>query len=160
MKNNHKHAKRIRLKDFSYRGQYRYFITIRCHSQNLHFDNGSCVDKVLDILRNTANQKAFSIWAYCFMPDHLHLLIEGQTDQSNMRKFVSLFKQKTGFWFSQHRNDRLWQENYYEHVLRTDEETVPIARYIFENPVRRGFVIDYTQYPHSGSFEFENIDLM
>ncbi len=159
MKNNHKHAKRIRLKDFPYRGQYRYFITIRCHNQNTHFDNSSFAMNVLDILRDTANQKAFSIWAYCFMPDHLHLLIEGISDESDMQSFISLFKQKTGFWFRQHRDDRLWQENYYEHVLRTNEDTLRIARYIFENPVRKGLVSDFTDYPHSGSFKFENINL-
>lgn len=159
MKNTYNHVKRIRLKNFSYYGQYRYFVTICCHCKNAHFDNNSHVTGVLDILRDTANQKSFSIWAYCFMPDHLHLLIAGQTDHSDMRAFVSLFKQKSGFWFRRQQDDKLWQENYYEHILRTDEDTLQTARYILENPVRKGLVGDLANYPHSGSFELEICDL-
>lgn len=93
------------------------------------------------------------------MPDHLHLLIEGISDESDMQKFISLFRQKTGFWFRQQRNDRLWQDSYYEHVLRTHEDTFRIAGYIFENPVRKGLASNFMDYPHSGSFEFDSIDL-
>ncbi len=77
-----------------------------------------------------------------------------------MRKFVSLFKQKTGYLFQYNHGMKLWQENYYEHILRKDEETVQVARYIFENPVRNGYVKDYSDYPHSGSFQLEDIRLM
>ncbi len=52
---------------------------------------------------------------------------------------------------------QLWEANYYEHVLRNDEATRAVARYIVQNPVRKGIVEDYSKYPYSGSFEFEDI---
>ncbi|MBI4652326.1 hypothetical protein HY745_13835 [Candidatus Desantisbacteria bacterium] len=50
--------------------------------------------------------------------------------------------------------EKLWQENYYEHVLRKDEDTKSIVKYIFENPIRKGLSCNILNYPYSGSFEF------
>ncbi|UJS17719.1 MAG: hypothetical protein L3J17_01345 [Candidatus Jettenia sp.] len=50
---------------------------------------------------------------------------------------------------------RLWQINYYEHILRSDEDTRSVAYYIFNNPVRKGLVTDFKQYRFLGSFEFD-----
>jgi hypothetical protein len=36
--------------------------------------------------------------------------------------------------------------------LRSDEDVVVVARYIFGNPVRAGLVAEASQYPFSGSF--------
>jgi putative transposase len=149
--------KMMRIGDFSYKGCYRYFITLRCHNRIEHFTDRGIISAALQILRKTAEQRHFYIWAYCFMPDHLHLFIEGKTENADMRKFISVLKQKTAFWFNRRYNTRLWQPSYYDHVLRTDEATSAVARYIFENPVRKGIVPAYLQYPYSGSFELNDV---
>ena len=160
MENKHKYAKRIRLKGFSYKGPYRYFLTICCHDRNEYFIDAGLVVKMLELLKATAVQEGFYVWAYCFMPDHLHLLIEGKREDADMRQFVSLFKQKTGFRFGNNRSMKLWEDNYYEHILRKEEETSQVARYIFENPVRKMIVEDYTSYPYLGSLQIDDIETM
>jgi len=152
-----KQTKRARLKDFTYKGCYRYFITLRCHKQASHFANGNCVSEAVRALEKTAKQKGFYVWAYCFMPDHLHILVEGKTEDADMKKFITVFKQRTAFWFNCRYGTRLWQPGYYDRVLRKDEATAAVVRYVFENPVRKGIVTDYLRYPYSGSFEFSNI---
>jgi putative transposase len=151
------HAKPRRLKDFPYRGCYRYFITIRSRSFRQHFVNHEVVAKVIDILRSTADQEGFSVWAYCFMPDHAHLLAEGKHSDADMKHFVASFKQKSGYWFKSTYGVKLWAPNYYEHVLRDDEATIAVVRYIIQNPLRKGIVDDCSSYPYSGSFELEDI---
>jgi putative transposase len=151
------HAKPRRLKDFPYRGCYRYFITIRSHSFERHFVCNEVVTKVIEILKNTSDQEGFSVWAYCFMPDHVHLLVEGGNDNADLKHFVVLFKQKTAYWSKSTYGMKLWAPNYYEHVLRNDEATMTVARYIIQNPVRKGIVDDCSSYPYSGSFELEDI---
>jgi len=74
-----------------------------------------------------------------------------------MRRFVKLLKQRTSYWFKAVYGEKLWETGYYERVLRTDEATTTVARYIFRNPVRKGHVEDYGNYPYSGSFESEEI---
>ena len=151
------HRKPRRLKDFSYRGYYRYFITIRSHGFKHHFVRDEIVTQIIEILKGTAEQERFSVWAYCFMPDHLHLLIEGGDDNADMRGFVVLFKQKTAHWFKSTYGVKLWAADYYEHVLRDDQATVTVARYVIQNPVRKGIVQDCSSYPYSGSLELDNI---
>ena len=151
------HAKPRRLKGFPYRGCYRYFITIRSHSFERHFVNDETVARVTEILESTAQQEGFLVWAYCFMPDHAHLLVEGKHGNADMKDFVALFKQKSGYWFKSTYGMKLWAPNCYEHVLRNDEVTMTVARYIIQNPVRKGMVDDYSSYPYSGSFEVEDI---
>ena len=112
---------------------------------------------MIEIIKSASEQEDFTVWAYCFMPDHVHLLVEGRTDHSDMKKFVTLFKKRSGYWFKRAYDEKLWEPNYYEHVLRGNEATIAVARYIFRNPVRKGLVEDYIRYPYSGSFELEDI---
>ena len=151
------HTKPKRLEDFPYRGCYRYFITIRSHNFKRHFVQDETIAKLMQILRNAADHESFSVWAYCFMPDHLHLLVEGKHSNADMKHFVALFKQKSGYWFKSTYGAKLWAPNYYEHVLRNDEATTAVVQYIILNPVRKGIVDDCSNYPYSGSFELEDI---
>ena len=93
----------------------------------------------------------FALLAYCLMPDHAHLLVEGLADTSALRRFAKLAKQRSGARHAIDVGQRLWQEGYDEHVLRGDEDARHVARYIIENPVRAGLVTTPFQYPYLGS---------
>jgi putative transposase len=151
------HAKPRRLKDFSYRGYHRYFITIRSYSLEHRFVKDEMVARVIEFLKSTADQERFSVWAYCFMPDHVHLLVEGRHRNADMKHLVALFKQKSGYWFKSTYGVKLWAPNYHEHVLRNDEATMAVAPYIIQNPIRKRIADDCSSYPYSGSFELEDI---
>ena len=153
------YKKIMRLKNFNYKGRYRYLITICTYKRKSIFKSDSLVKWLIKILREKSNSYGFKVWAYCFMPDHLHLLIEGRNSDSDMRKFISSYKQYTGFYYKKNSDFSLWQINFYEHVLRNEENTISVAYYIFNNPVRKGLVDDYKQYKYIGSFEFDVIQM-
>ena len=67
----------LRLKTFDYRGQYAYSITVCTHNKTPIFKSKEIVDSVLGVLNNIAEKEQFGVLAYCFMPDHLHLLLAG-----------------------------------------------------------------------------------
>jgi len=149
------YKKRTRLKEFNYKGLYRYFITICTFNKEQIFkDNPSIVTWLIDILREQSRTFRFKIWAYCFMPDHIHLLLEGDDVNSDLRKFISSFKQLSSFYYKARAGKQLWQINYHDHVLRREEDNINVAYYIFNNPVRKGIVDDFKQYKYIGSFEF------
>jgi REP element-mobilizing transposase RayT len=85
------------------------------------------------------------------MPDHIHLLVEGMACDSDLQRFVKLSKQRSGFIFARTARQTLWQEGYFDRVLRRDEDAKAIARYILENPVRAGIVEWPTEYRYLGS---------
>jgi len=64
---------------------------------------------------------------------------------------VKRFKQLTGFAYKQQHQKRLWQHGYYERVMRNDDETLEVIRYILENPVRARLTVQLGEYPFAGS---------
>jgi putative transposase len=85
------------------------------------------------------------------MPDHAHFLVEGTSDQSNLRRFIKMAKQHSGAAYALQHGSPLWQEGYYERVVRRDEDVREIARYILWNPVRARLVQTPAEYPYLGS---------
>jgi putative transposase len=148
------------LKTFSYMGFHRYQLTF-CTDNGRHvFTAPSPVELVLSQISRAAIEQRFAVIAYCFMPDHVHLLIEGQSDDSDCREFIKKFKQYSGFYYSKQCKLRLWQRYGFEHVLRDDEVTANVAKYIVENPVRAGIASNPLDYLFVGSLVYDLKDLI
>jgi len=139
------------LKSFDYVGLYRYFLTFCTDNKHKHFVVREHVDAVLEQILRSASDTGFATVAYCFMPDHVHLLIEAQSEASDCRQFIKRAKQFSGYYFKQKFGKALWQRYGFEHVLRDEEATLGVARYILENPVRAGLVARVEDYPFAGS---------
>jgi len=115
------------------------------------FTRREVVELVLSHFFQQASETGFVIVTYCFMPDHVHLLIEGTEARSDCRRFITRGKQFSGFYFATTFGGKLWQRYGFERVLRDDEATFVVARYILQNPVRAGLVQRVEDYPFVGS---------
>ncbi len=141
-----------RLRCFYYKGQYAYSITICTYNDSPIFRNGRVVKMVLESLFPVCSREQFRILAYCFMSDHLHLLLAGE-EKSDLVKTMKSFKQISSYRFRKVYRRSLWQRGYYDHVLRKDEDIEKVARYIWANPVRRNLSRTIEEYPFSGPRE-------
>ncbi len=113
------------------------------------FISAAVVREYRIMLENAARCTGFRLLAYCFMPDRLHLLVEG-SEGSDLAQPMKTFKQATSF-SHKHRTGRvLWQRSYYDHVLRGPHDLRPAVEYSLANPVRAGLVEDPSEYPFSG----------
>jgi putative transposase len=148
------------LKGFNYVGLHRYSLTFCTDGRRRVFTDAPTVELVVQQLLRAASEQKFSVIAYCFMPDHLHLLIEGTSDNSDGKRFIKAFKQYSGYYYSQKRHEALWQRNGFEHVLRDDEVTAEVVKYILRNPVRAGLAATIEDYPFVGSQVYELKDLI
>ena len=92
-----------RLRGVPYVGIQRYFLTLCTAEPRQWFTDPSVIEQVRSQLSQSATEYCFTIPAYCVMPDHAHVLADGTTLQSDLQRFVSCFKQKTGFRFSKER---------------------------------------------------------
>jgi putative transposase len=115
---------------------------------------------VLSHFRQQAHETGFAIIAYCFMPDHVHLLVEGVTVESDCKQFIKRAKQFSGFYFAKQFGERLWQRYGYERVLRNDETTLVVANYILANPLRAGLASSVLEYPFVGSLMYSIQELV
>ena len=101
-----------------------------------------------------------AVIAYCFMPDHLHLLVEGTNPASTLTEFVRVFKQRSSFQWKRMFGSQLWQRSYFERVLRNHESSIDVARYVLANPLRAGMVDSVEDYPFLGSLTMSVRELL
>ena len=139
------------LRGFPYLGKCRYSLCFRTHGSASVFTDAANVRLVLAQFLRAGVEQAFEISAYCFMPDHVHLLVEGLTDASDCRTFIKAAKQYSGYYFKRATQQRLWQRYGYEHVLRDDTERATTIRYILDNPVTAGLASEPADYAFTGS---------
>ncbi len=140
-----------RLATFEYIGGTRYFLTMCCKNRRSHFHSPIIASAVSLELLSTAERYQFAVLAYSLMPDHLHALVEGTGKDADFCRFVSVLRRRTTIVTKFMCPDGLWQDGYYERVLRRTEETVKVIDYILNNPVRAGLVDRALDYPFSWS---------
>lgn len=100
---------------------------------------------------DAASACAFDLLVYTVMPDHLHILAGGTSENADALAFVKRLKQTTSYNFIRHGGGRrLWQQSFFDHVLRRDENAMAIARYIVENPVRAGLCESAEDWVYTG----------
>ncbi len=148
------------LRNFSYIGKYRYSLCFCVKHRRHAFAEAERVSLVLSQIVRAASENDIEIIAYCFMPDHLHLLIQGRSDTSDCKLFIARAKQYSGFYYAQRFGEHLWQRSGFERVLREDEPAEVVARYIIENPVRAGLAERVDGYPYVGSLVYDLRTLM
>ena len=91
-----------------------------------------------------------AVGRYVIMPDHVHLFVCGDL-HFHLGKWVKALKQALGKSIpSGVGHDRIWQEGFFDHILRSDESMAQKWEYIKENPVRAGLVTDSAAWPFQG----------
>ena len=93
------------------------------------------------------------VHAAVVMPDHVHLLLTPLRDASgNLYSLVEILQGIKGA--SAHsvnralrRSGPVWQEESFDHVLRSEESFEEKVEYVRQNPVRRGLAIRPEDYP-------------
>ena len=89
------------------------------------------------------------VGAYTIMPDHVHLFcVPGVTHPVNIKMW-------TKFWKGQFRRlagaDRtIWQRDGWDTQMRDQANYLEKRSYVRENPVRKGLVVRWEDWPHQG----------
>jgi putative transposase len=154
------HRKSIRLQGYDYGQLGLYFITVCTHERSMLFGEiidgamqlnplGIMVEKMWSDLTNTFH--GIKLHGYVTMPNHVHGIIEivaikngvnslGAINRApTVGNIVRAFKARCTYAVNtmcQTRGVRMWQRNYYEHVIRNESAYIKIAEYIQNNPLQ------------------------
>jgi len=152
--------KRHRLPKEFYRGEISVAFTLSIKNDvasDMNVASGFSLSKpkivntFTEILGSIINKESCIVPVYCFMPDHQHLMTTGTRNESDIWKVVVSYKQKTGFWMSTNKPGMRWQKDFYDHIIRVNRDVATQIRYILDNPVRKGLVSSWEEYPFKGS---------
>jgi len=140
-----------RLPRESYRGDATVAYTVCVAEAHPLFADDSVVAAFVALLRLAAERHGCIVVIYCFMPEHLHVMLHGRRESADTWQALVEFKQQGGYWLRQHRPGVIWQKDFYDHIVRREEDLGAQVRYIAANPVRKGLVSDWREYPHTGA---------
>ncbi len=153
MKNNRKHIreKKHRLRPELYTGERIVAYTGNVKNRDFLFSNDRAFYQIEKILLEALATHNCDAYIYLFMPDHFHFVLTGKNSNSNIKKCIDSFKQKSGYWLYKNLPDFKWQKDYYDHILRSDKDLSNQIRYILNNPVKAGLVNCWKKYKMRGS---------
>jgi len=105
----------------------------------------------LKIMAECSCRHGVEIWAYCLMPDHVHLIAiprEKKSLSSCLRaahgRYTRYINRLTGS------SGQFWQGRYASHLL-DEQYLIACARYIEINPVKREYVTQPEDWPWSSA---------
>ena len=97
--------------------------------------------------------KKYELHAAVVMPDHLHLLLtplrDGNGGPSRVTEILKLIQGVSARSVNRLLNTAgpVWQDEWFDHVLRSEESQAEKCEYIRQNPVRKGLVTKAEDYP-------------
>ena len=144
-------ARKHRLHSNLYLGRVRGSFTLCLENRQELFRDVKVVEEFKKRLIKSLETNHCKDWVYIFMPDHFHVVLEGMNEEADLLKAVVGFKQATGYWMRINLRGYRWQKSYYDHILRSEDDLKTQIIYILENPVRKGLVKKWQDYPFSGS---------
>ncbi len=141
---------------------YSYFITMVTHRREpLLIEHIELLRKSFKLSKQNYDYK---IDAIVILPDHLHMVITPEKAMEYpkiishiKRSFVygidHDYKQKARMTLSsspyQRKRSGIWQKRYYEHTVRHEKDMFEKMQYMYNNPVKHGYVDDPTQWEYS-----------
>ncbi len=168
MKDNLPVRKNPRLEGFDYSKGGGFFITV-CTEKRKNVLSEICrgdpcgrpqiklteLGKIAEkILKSFEEKYDVILDEYVIMPDHIHFLIFIKSERATARvaptlgRLVGAYKSLVSNEWRKICNERnetcgkLWQRNYYEHIIRDKQDFEEIKEYISDNPARRYFEED------------------
>lgn len=102
-------------------------------------------------LEQQACSHSLSVWAYCLMPNHVHL-IAVPTSEKGLSKPVGEAHRRYALKVNKREGwtGHLWQERF-ESFPMDEPHVMAAIRYVLLNPVRAGLVRSATDWPYSSA---------
>ncbi len=97
----------------------------------------------------------WAVGQYVIMPDHVHFFCSPEQDALSLSKFLQRWKEWTSKHIKCELSDRqpVWQEEFFDHVIRSKESYSQKWEYVRQNPVRAGLVGNADDWPWQGAIE-------
>ena len=140
-----------RLRDEFYRGYASVHWTFGIEERKTGWLDDGFHTRFREVLVHACARHHCACPVYCLMPDHLHLLLLGTSENRDLRLAATFLRKHLALFLA----PAEFQKQAYDHVLREEERCreafVRICHYILENPVRAGLCTAAAEYSWSGA---------
>ncbi len=95
----------------------------------------------------------YGLHAWVVMPNHVHLLATARTHVSKFMRRLKGYTARQANQLLNRTGQAFWQEESYDHLVRTPEEFRNIEAYILNNPVKAGLARSAAEYRWSSGYQ-------
>ena len=108
----------------------------------------------LKVLSQCKEISGFSLFAYCLMGNHVHLLL--QTGKEPLEQVMKRIGTRYAVWYNTkyERIGHLFQDRYKSEAVKDEAYFVTVLRYILNNPVKAGMCGKATDYSLSSAQDY------
>ena len=112
-----------------------YFVTWRLHKSQKELATAER-QIIVSTLRHFEGRR-FDLFAYVVMPDHVHVLIKPYKGYF-LHEIVHSWKPYSAHLVQREggRQGKIWQEEYFDRIMRDEPEFIEKAQYILNNPLK------------------------
>ena len=153
----HKHLRRL---DRIWIGFPIYYITRCTRNRKPILAHDEAARILVEEWRAAHRRHGWAVGRYVIMPDHVHFFCRAEMDAKPLSYFVGNWKSWTSRAINALSQPRsapvattLWQREFFDHVLRSNESYSEKWNYVRENPVRAGFVKSADDWRYAGEIE-------
>jgi putative transposase len=135
-----------------------YHLITRGNNRRRIFGDEDDYRKMLELIGDTKKKLPFYFYAYCLMPNHIHLLVERQQEPISrvMHRVLSAYSR-----YYNRKNGRvghLFQKRYTAILCQSDQYLAELIRYIHLNPVRAKMVSSPAAFRYSSHHAYLGMD--
>jgi putative transposase len=137
-----------------------YFITTCTNNRRQVLARDEVAKVLVDEWRVGHGQHGWAVGRYVIMPDHVHFFCRPERDGKKLSEFVGFWKSYTsrrinalGSPRSTPADTTLWQREFFDHILRSDESYSQKWNYVRDNPVRAGLVRSADAWKYAGEIQ-------
>mgnify|MGYP003592633000 CR=1 FL=1 len=151
----HKHLKRLSrvcVKDPV------YFITSTTLKRQRILANDSIAAILVREFEDARARHRWAIGSYVVMPDHVHFFCMPGPQAVPLSRFMGSWKEWTAKALSRKLSipAPIWQERFFDHLMRSDESYAEKWEYVRDNPVRAGLAAEAESWPWQGHESFDS----
>ena len=131
-----------------------YHVVLRGINKQRIFEDTQDYHKFLETIKISKDKSGYTLFTYCLMSNHIHLLIKEGTESlgNTFRRIGASFV----YWYNwkYSRCGHLFQDRYKSEPVETDRYFLTVLRYIHQNPIKAGIKKEVEQYPWSSYQEY------
>ena len=129
----------LRLRNFDYKSGA-HFVTVVTRDREKFFTDHAFSMSTIDLLLNLREKYNFNLYSFCLMPDHCHGLIGIGKSGLTLGRIIGDFKSLSTRDFWKSHTGKLWQRQFFDHVIRNEQDFAEAIKYIRLNPVEAKLV--------------------
>ena len=109
---------------------------------------------VLDALQRGASEpRHYDLHAYVIMPNHVHVLLKPNVEVRLLTRALKGVTARAANEILGQTGKRFWQDESFDHWIRSDAQLEKVRTYVEQNPVKAGMVAKAEQWQWSSAYK-------